>query len=375
VMLLVGAGLLIRSFARLVAVDTGFRTEQLLTFPLVLPGASYPGETGVRDGFERVMTQLAALPGVRGVAGANYLPMDGRGAIFGFEIEGREPAPAGEVDEIDAKVVTAGYLELIGVLPVLGRLFTEQDRADAPPVALINQEAARRFIPEGDPIGRRITVEGPDEYMEIVGVIPNLRQQGPDTRAYPELIAPQAQVPQRQLQVVLHTDGDPLAFTGAARAAVHAVDPNLPVERFRTLDEVVAATVAPQRFFGSLLTLFAALALTLAAVGIFGVTSYTVAQRTREIGIRMALGADASTVVRMIVLRGARLALLGAALGLVGALTLTRVMQGQLFEISPTDPATLVAVVALLGTVVLIASYLPGRAATRVDPIIALREE
>jgi putative ABC transport system permease protein len=375
VMLLVGAGLLMRSFARLVAVDTGFRTERILTFPLTLPGASYAGEAGARDGFERIFERLAAVPGVTRVAGATDLPMDGRSTILSFTIEGRPPAPAGQVDEVDAKVVTPDFFEILGVRPELGRVFSDQDRADAPLVTVINQEAVRRYLPDGDPIGRRITVGGPEDYMEIVGVIPDLRQEGPQTRANPELLVPQAQVPRRFLEVMLATDGDPLALTGAVRSAIHTVDPNLPVERFRTLEQVVAATVAPQRFFRSLLTLFAALALTLAAIGIFGVTSYTVTQRTREIGIRMALGADASSVVRMIVLRGARLAAAGAALGVVGALAFSRVLRGQLFEVSPTDPTTLAVVVLVLGAVVVLASYLPGRAATRVSPTVALREE
>jgi putative ABC transport system permease protein len=375
VMLLVGAGLLIRSFARLIAVDTGFRTEQLLTFPLVLPGASYEGQDGIRRGFDAILERLEAVPGVLQVAGASALPMDGRTTILSFVIEGREPAPAGVVDEIDARTATPGLLGALGVQPVLGRGFTEHDRADAPEVGLLNQEAVRRFIPEGNPIGRRIAIGGDDAFIEVVGVIPDLRQEGPETAAYPEIVVPQAQFPQRQLYVVIRTDGDPLALTAAVRAAVHSVDPGLPVERFRTMEQLVAEKVAPQRFFGSLLALFAGLALTLAAVGIFGVTSYTVAQRTREIGIRMALGADASSVVRMIVLRGARLAALGAALGLLGAAAFTRVLQGQLFEVSPTDPATLAVVVLVLGAVVILASYLPGRAATRVNPVTALREE
>jgi putative ABC transport system permease protein len=375
VMLLVGAGLLLRSFTQLIAVDPGFRAEGVLTFPLTLPGASYPGEAGARDGFDAIFERLSAIPGVTALGGASSLPMDGRSWILSFAIEGRPPSPPGVVDEIDAKVITAGYLEAMGVRAVAGRLFSDQDRADAPPVALVNQEAVRRFIPDGDPIGRRITVGGDDDFMTIVGVVPDLRQQGPETRAYPEVYAPQAQVPQRQLALVARTSGDPLALTAAVRTAVHSVDAGLPVERFRTLEQLVSATVAPQRFFGSLLTLFAALALALAAVGIFGVTSYTVAQRTREIGIRMALGADAGVVVRMIVLRGLRLAVVGGALGIVGALLLGRLLQGQLFEVSPTDPATLVAVVAILGAVVLIASWIPGRAATRVSPAIALREE
>jgi putative ABC transport system permease protein len=375
VMLLVGAGLLIRSFANLVAVDPGFRTEHALTFPLTLPGASYPGEEGARDGFARMFERLVAVPGVTGSGGASDLPMDGRSAVLSFAIEGREPSPPGVVDEIDAKVVTPGYLEAMGVRPVVGRTFTAHDRADAPPVAIVNEEAVRRFMPEGDPVGRRIAIGGGDELMEIVGVIPDLRQEGPETRAFPEILVPQAQIPQRHLEIVLRTDGDPLALTGAVRAAIHSVDPALPVEQFRTLDQLVAARVAPQRFFGSILSLFAALALTLAAIGIFGVTSYTVAQRTREIGIRMALGAEASGVVRMIVGRGLRHAAVGAALGLLGAVALTRVLRGQLFEVSPTDPATLAGVVVVLGAVVVAASYIPGRAATRVSPATALREE
>jgi putative ABC transport system permease protein len=375
VMLLVGAGLLLRSFTQLIAVDPGFRAEGVLTLPLTLPAASYEGEAGLRDGFDRVLEGLAAIPGVMAVGGASSLPMDGRSAVLSFEIEGRPPSPPGVVEEIDAKVITAGYLEALGVRPVAGRLFTDHDRADAPPVALLNQEAVRRFIPDGEPIGRRITVGGEDEWMTIVGVVPDIRQRGPETRAYPEVYAPQTQIPQRQLHMAVRAAGDPLTLTSAVRTAIHSVDAELPVERFRTLEQVVSATVSPQRFFGSLLTLFASLALVLAAIGTFGVTSYTVAQRTREIGIRMALGADAGAVVRMIVLRGLRLAVVGGALGIVGALALGRLLEGQLFEVSPIDPATLTVVVAILGGVVLIASWIPGLAATRVSPAIALREE
>jgi putative ABC transport system permease protein len=272
-------------------------------------------------------------------------------------------------------VVTAGYFRTIGVQPALGRDFTELDRADAPEVAIVNEAAVRRFLPEGSPLGRRIRVGDDDAWLEIVGVVPDLRQFGPTRPAEPEIYGSAAQFTRRQLFITVRAEGDPLLLVGSLRAAVHDVDPNLPVERFRTLDEIVAGTVAPQRFFGSLITLFAALALALAAIGIFGVTSYTVAQRTREIGIRMALGAEPRAVVRLIVARAAGLALLGAGIGVLGALAFTRVLQGQLFGVAATDPLTFVTVVLLLGAIAVVASYIPGRAATRVDPLIALREE
>ncbi|HEX7050740.1 MAG TPA: ABC transporter permease [Longimicrobiales bacterium] len=372
VLLLVGAGLLIRSFLHLTAVDPGFRPAHAMAVRLSLQGRAYAEPDARRNFFNALIERLEALPGVLAVGGADRLPMQRGANMFGLDIEGRPPAPEGEVREIRAVRVTPGYFEAIGVPLRRGRMITPRDRGDAVPVLLINEATVERWFPGEDPLGQRILLAAPSE---IVGVVGNVRQVELGREAEPEIYIPYAQRPGGALQIVVRTAGDPLELAAAVRREVHALDPNLPVEGFTRLEQVIAGSVARPRFYTTLLGIFAAVALALAAVGIFGVMSYAVAQRRREIGIRLALGARPAEVVGSVVARGLALAGAGIAVGTLAALGLTRVMRSQLYGVSATDPLTFAAMILCLGAAAALASWLPARRAARVDPMVALRDD
>jgi putative ABC transport system permease protein len=380
VMLLIGAGLLLRSFLELQRVDPGFRPEQTLAVDLSLPSRNYPEEHQRVAFYQALLERLRALPGVHEVGAVSILPMaNGRMAIT-FDVEGREPAPPGEEPVLEVRVATPGYFGAVGIPLRRGRVFTDADHTAAPQAVLLNETAAQRYFPGEDPIGRRILLgwtptEGRHAGGEVVGIVGDVRQLGPGEDFLPEVYLPHAQVPQVGMSVVLRAAADPLALAGAIRAEVRAVDPNLPISSLRTLDQVVSRAVAQPRFYMLLLSIFAVVALVLAAIGIFGVMAYMVAQRTREIGIRIALGAEPSAVRHMVVGRALRLTIGGVVIGGLGALALTRVLESLLYGVSTTDPLTFVAVGILLSGVALLASYLPARRATHVDPMIALRAE
>ncbi|CAN5880254.1 ABC transporter permease [soil metagenome] len=380
VMLLIGAGLLIRSFLQLQQVDPGFRTEQALAFDLELPSQSYSEGPQQAEFFRALIERLQPLPGVQAVSAVNILPMANDRFIINFDVEGRDEAPPGERPVLEVRVATPDYFRTMGIPLRRGRAFGDADRADAPPVVVINEMAARRYFPDEDAIGQRIRLgwgPGDDRFAggEVVGVVADVRQVGPSEDYVPEIYLPYTQVPVSDMSVIVRTAGDPLALAGVLRSQVRELDPNLPLSNLRTLDQLVAQSVAQPRFYMLLLTVFAAVALALAAIGIFGVMSYSVAQRTREIGIRVALGAEPQRVLQLVVGRALRLALLGVAVGLLGALALTRLLESLLFGVSTTDPLTFVAVAVLLAAVALLASYLPARRASGVDPIVALRAE
>jgi predicted permease len=336
----------------------------------------------VRAFYRQLLERTAALPGVRDVAAGSRLPLGGAGSIVSFSIEGRE-RPQGEVvEDLVVKSVSPEYFRTLGIALRGGRAFEERDREGAPVVMILNEAAVRRFLrflPDGRALGRRVQLDmviaGQPLTGEVVGVVANTAQFGLDQEARPEVYVPHRQAPFRSLSVVLRAAGDPLALAGAVRREVRSLDADLPLDELRTMEQVVSESVARPRFFMSLLTIFAAVALALAAIGIFGVISYAVAQRTREIGVRMALGARPAEVVRMVVGRAAALAGIGAAIGLVAAAAATRLLSSLLYGVSPTDPATFGGVALVLGVVTLLASYLPARAAARVDPVVALRQE
>ncbi|MFO7654332.1 MAG: ADOP family duplicated permease, partial [Candidatus Krumholzibacteriia bacterium] len=375
VVLLVGAGLLIRSFAELTAVDPGFQPEQAVAFQVSLPYSVYDEAPERHEFFRRLEEEVEALPGVTVAGSASGLPFQGSGAILSFGIEGEEPPQPGEVQDIHVKLATPDYVRAIGSRLVSGRLFNAYDRQDAPMVVLVNEAAVRRWFPDGEAIGERITFGG-EVWREVVGVVSDLKQFGPGEPAQPELFIPHGQAAGGgTMQVVVRTAGDPMALTGAIRRTIRSMDPNLPVDQFTPLEQVVAQSVAQARFYSTLLAIFAAVALALAGIGIFGVMSYTVAQRTREIGIRIALGAPVVDMRTAVVGQAMLLALAGLGIGLPGAFALTRVLQSQLYGVSPTDPVTFAVVALTLAGAAFIASYLPARRATRVDPMTALRYE
>jgi len=381
VMLLAGAGLLIRSFTRLASVDPGFRLEPALTFELTLPDARYEKEPQQVAYFEQLMPKLRAIPGVQSAGAVVSLPLTGASIVLNFEIGGRPPVPPSQQPAMQVRVATPDYFQTVGIPLKRGRAFTEHDREGAPPVVLITESAAKQYFPNEEPIGKKITLgwgRGPGTPRaggEVVGIIGDVKDAGLDEADPPQIYLPYRQWPLQSMAVVLKTSVPPERVAEAARRETYSVDPNIPVGNVRTLQQVVERSISQPRFYMTLLTIFAALALVLAAVGTFGVLSYAVAQRSREIGIRMALGAQERTVVGLIVRHAMMLAAGGVALGITAAWFLSKLLSTFLFATDPRDLATFAAVSLTLGFVALLASYLPARRATKIDPVVALRTE
>ena len=380
VTLLAGAGLLIRSFARLAAVDPGFQVKQALTFEVSLPDSRYAAREKQVAFFDDLMPRLESIPGVRNAAAVMALPLSGTSLVLTFEVEGRPPVPPSQQPAMQVRIATADYFQSIGVPLKRGRFFTEADRAGTPKVVLITEAAARQHFPGEDPIGRTITLgwgsDGDRAGGEVVGIVGDVKDAGLSEPDPPQVFLPYRQWPVQRMAVLLETAVPPASVADAARRAVYGVDGSLPVASVRTLDEIVARSISQPRFYMTLLTVFAAVALALAAIGIFGVLSYAVAQRTREIGIRMALGAHHRTVLRLIVREALLMAGGGVLIGVAAAFLLTEwLVSALLFETSPHDPGTFALVATVLTLVTLAAAYVPARRATRVDPIVALRAE
>lgn len=382
VMLLAGAGLLIRSFIKLASVDPGFHAAQALTFELSLPDVRYEEDGAQLAFFDQLVPRLRAIPGVQKVAAVQLLPLSGASFVITFEVAGRPPLPPSQQPAMQIRVATPGYFDTIGIPLKRGRLFTDEDREGTSPVVLITETAARQYFPNEDPLGKKITLgwgkgkDTPRAGGEVVGIVGDVKEAGLDEAEPPQLYLPYRQWPLQSMCVILQTAVPPTSVAEAARRAVYATDPNMPVANVRTLEEIVARSISQPRFYTVLLGLFAAVALILAAIGIFGVLSYAVAQRTREIGIRMALGAQHGAVRGLIVRQAMTLALVGVGVGIVLALWLSNsLVSKMLFNTSPHDSSTYLAVACVLTLVALLASYLPARRATRVDPIVALRAE
>jgi predicted permease len=375
--LVIGAGLLIESLARLQRVDPGFDPDRLLVTQLKLPPARYPDPARVHAYYERVGERVASIPGVSSVAFGFEHPMS-PGWTTSFTIVGRPVPPDGQAPEARMRPVTPGYFRTAGVRLVRGRDIADRDRADAPGVVVINEAFARAHFPGEDPIGRRLerTPWWPNTpgTFEIVGVIHDERFLGLSADADPATYFPHAQVPFNDMYLVVKSRGDPAGLIPTMRSEIWSIDRDIPLDDLRPMNELVGGSLARPRFVGMLLGLFAAAALLLAAMGIYGVLAYTVAQRTPEIGIRMALGAQRHAVLRTVVGQGMVLAVAGIALGGVAALAVTRVLSGMLFGVTATDPVIFAIVAVLLATVAALASYIPARNASRVDPLIALRQ-
>jgi predicted permease len=309
------------------------------------------------------------------------LPLSGLDFIISFEVKGRPPVPPAQQPAMQVRVATPDYLDTIGIPLRRGRLFTDDDKAGTPRVVLITESAARQFFPNEDPIGKTIALgwgRGPGKPRaggEVVGIVGDVKDAGLNEPNPPQIFLPYRQWPVGSMTMIVRTAVPPMNLTDAIRAEVYAVDSSLPVSNVSTLDAIVAKSISQQRFYMLLLTIFAGVALVLAAVGIFGVLSYAVSQRTREIGIRMALGAQGGTVIRLIVRQAMLLVAAGVAAGLTLGLLLSQTMAKMLFAIKPTDPPTYITVSLTLAAVSLFASWLPARRATRVDPIVALRSE
>jgi putative ABC transport system permease protein len=361
-------------------VPPGFVAEQLLTFTASLPAATYRAAADRAAFFERAASQIEALPGVRSVTMTTTLPVAGRGNGAWFNIADR-PLPSSETPpSVPNRVVRANYFQSLGIPLLRGRAFTSADGLQGTRVVIISESVARRFFRDVDPLGQHIYMGANDNRVvpdsEIVGIVADVKQTGLDEERPEAVYAPHALVPSvASLTFAIRTSTDPSAVAGAARDVIRRLDPGVPLIRMQTMDDIIGRATAPARSSMVLVSLFAAVALMLAIVGVFGVLSYTVSQRTTELGIRMALGASAQRVTWLVLGQGMLPVAIGVALGIGGALLLTRFMRTLLFGVTPTDPITFAAVAALLGSTAAAASYLPARRATRVDPVKVLRAE
>jgi putative ABC transport system permease protein len=379
VVLLVGAGLLIRSLWRLQKVNSGLQPENVLTFNVGLPEIKYKTDRQSQF-FVDLRKRLETTPGVQSASTVVPLPLNGDRFVISFEIEGRPMAPK---DQPAAEFFSSGvgYFKSMGIPMIKGRDFDDRDKHGSTPVVIISDMFARQYFPNEDPIGKRIkpgisTIEDEDSPMrEIVGVVGDVRNRSLNLESKPAYYVPQTQVPLSQMVVVIKTVGEPHSLISAATKEVAAMDQDLPVFAVKSMDEYLSASVAAPRFSTTLLSIFAAVALVLTVVGLYGVMSYSVAQRTNEIGIRLALGAQSRDVLLMVVKQGSRLILLGLVIGLAGAYALTRLIESLLFGVTAKDPFTFAAVAVLLAIVALLACYVPAWRATKVDPMEALRCE
>ena len=381
VLLLAGAGLLIRSFARLAAVDPGFKVDEALTFELSLPDARYAEDGQQIAFFDQLMPRLQSLPGVRAAGAVLSLPLSGASLVLTFEIAGRPPVPPSQQPAMQVRVATPEYFQTIGIPLRRGRLFDDRDRQSTTPVALLTERAARQYFPNEDPIGKKITLgwgRGPGRPRaggEVIGIIGDVKDAGLNEPDPPQIYLAYHQWPVQSMAVVVKTAVPAESIADGVRREVYAVDPNMPVSNVRTLEQIVARSISQPRFYMTLLAIFAGVALVLAAIGIFGVLSYAVAQRTREIGIRMALGARGGNVLGLVVRQAMVLAISGVVAGMIATWWLSGLLDTLLFEVTPRDPVTYLAVATTLGVVALFAAYVPARRATRVDPVVALRAE
>ncbi len=374
--LMFGAGLLVRSLGRLRQVDPGFNPKNVLQAEVSLPDARYASEESRRAFYARVLERLRALPGVTSAAAMNTLPLSDGGSTQPVAVEGRSAAVMSEQPEVAVRVFTPGTLRTLGIALKSGRDFTEADTDKSPPAILVSEAMAKKFWPGEDAVGKRLTLTFyPGIVREVVGVVADVKLRGlAKTTPIPALYAPFAQMPRFSMALVVRTAQNPGSVGSALEAAVHAVDPDQPVVDMKTTEEHLGASLAHARFSMLLLSVFAALALLLSSIGIYSVLAYAVKRRTREIGIRMALGADGGDLVRMVVLQGMRPALIGVAIGIASSLVLGRLLAGLVFGIAPTDPVTFAGASALLAVVALAACALPAWRATRVQPTEALQE-
>ncbi|HET7469026.1 MAG TPA: FtsX-like permease family protein, partial [Gemmatimonadales bacterium] len=384
--LLAGAALLIVSVRRLAGVDPGFEPEHAAAFQFNVPSAKYNGADAQRGFVSRVIAQLGAIPGVTHAGAVYFLPLGDGNTNGDVSVEGEPPAARGKERYASYRIVMGEYLASMGIAVRRGRGLAPTDARGQPLVAVVNEAFARSFFNGQDPLGKRVTFGTPDstaEWRQIVGVVGDVHHDGLSEAPQPELYVPAEQLTADfwtifvplPISFVVRSNLPTTALFPAIKAAVHEVDPEQAVSRLRPVSELVSDSVARYRFSMLLLTVFGALALIIAAVGVYGVMAYAVSQRTRELGIRLALGASRSSVRYLVLGRGLGMAALGIGIGLAGALALTRLLVSQLFGVSPTDPEVLAAAVGTLAAVSTVACFIPAFRATRVDPVIALRSE
>ena len=380
--LLASAGLLLESLWRLLSVSPGFKAEHVVTCRIDLPPTKYAEDKAQADFFRGVLREVHAIPGVEAAGVVTSLPFSGSRGTSTFSIDGR-PSEPGNEPSADRHQVAPGYFTAMGVALLAGRDFTDADDMDHPGVVIINEAAAKRFWPNENPLGKRIAIGTGQEVKlygkpvsrEIVGVVGNVKHEQLKDDFQPEMYVPAWNLPAQNMMLVVRANAPPESLINGMRQAVRAIDPDQPIRRAQTLQAAIAKTVAPLKFVTVLLALFAGLGLTLAIIGIYGVMSYAVVQRTQEIGIRMALGAQYNDVLKLVMSQGMILTLIGIGLGLVCALVLTRVMASLLFEVRPTDTMTFAVVSISQAIIAMVACYVPARRATKVDPLVALRYE
>jgi len=373
---LIGASLLARSFNRLRAMSPGFDASNLLTMRLPLSGGRNTAPERRVAFLHAVMPRLAALPGVRGVGACNGLPLTGLGLGVMFMVDGRPAPPPEQRPMALARSVTPDYFHVMGIPLVAGRSFTDADNSQSPAAIVINQALARRFWPGANPLGGRLALDtAPPRVAEVVGVVAGVKPEAPQGEDWPTIYSPYDQAPTAATTVVVKTGSAPLALAVSVQSEVRQLDPDQAIADLQSGDAIIAKAVAGARFSTLLLGLFGAISFVLAAVGIYGVVSYDVGERVQELGIRMALGAQKNDVLSLVLGHAARLSALGIALGLAGALVLTRLIASMLFGIQPRDFGTYAAASLALAAVALAASYLPARRAMGLDPVTALRHE
>jgi len=376
--LLVGAGLLIKSFVRLQQMETGLRPENVLTLGITLPQAKYSTPEAAINFFRQLLERTTTMPGVQAAGTINMLPMQLWGTNGDIYIEGDPPYPPGREPIAELRMVSPDYFRALGIPLVAGRFFDARDQWAAEPVIIINQALARRYLPNQNPVGKRLGRDG-NTWMTIVGVVADVRQSGLTQDSRPETYTPSAQPTSfgshSSASLVVRTSTDPNALVAALRNEVRNLDPNQLIYNIKTMETVIADSISDRRLNMTLLGVFSAVALLLAVIGIYSVMAYTVTQSTREIGIRMALGAQPLDVLKLVIGNGLLLTLIGVGVGLAGAFGLTRLMAGLLYGVTATDPLTFVAVPLLLVFVAVLACYLPARRATKTDPLIALRHD
>jgi putative ABC transport system permease protein len=384
--LLVAGGLLLKSFARVLSQPSGISVDRVLTFRVSLPASRYPGRAEVAGYFSRLTDELARLPGVESAGAGSGLPLAVASGDWSFDVEGRPLVNGRHSGRADWYVVTPGYFESLGVRLVRGRLPAAGDTESATASVFLNETAARVYFPGEDPIGRRLrmtrTTGAEQPWRTIAGIVGDVRQRGLDEAPRAELFMPYRQfqhfsagVQARAMTIVVKTSGDPLAMSNAARARVRALDPEVPAAQMRDMASVLSLSVASRRLNATLIGAFAVLALALSAIGLYGVIAYNVQQRTREIGVRVAIGAPRASVLRLVIGDAMRLTAAGVAVGLAAALASGGVLRGLLFEVGARDASILAGVAILLSAAAALASYVPARRAMAVDPVVALRAE
>jgi predicted permease len=378
VLLLIGAALLVRSFANLESVSPGFNAKNVLTMELTMNGDKYREDQFVLARYKQIGEQLERIPGVKFVGAITSLPLSQMFAWGPITVEGRIPPSGENFINADVRVVNGHYFEAMQIPLREGRFFNQSDIQTSAPVGIVDEYMARELWPNQSPLGKRVHNGGitdKDPWITVVGVVGRIKQYTLDSDSRIAIYYPQTQFVTREMNVVVRTDGDPAALYSAARKEIQNVDPDLPIFHPVTMDQRVQESLARRRFSMLLLSLFAGLAVALAMVGIYGVVSYVVNQGRREIGIRLALGATPRAILHLVIGRGMALAIPGVLIGLFGSLVFTRMMRGLLFGVRPIDPFTFVAIPMLLVLVALLASYIPARRATRVDPTVSLRSE